>query len=75
MPRQRNPGKLPDDCLIRDEQGTITGFRQVYVTLFNARDTRAAGTGPWPAAGGKPPTCWAVSRPPHPFEIEFYEVV
>lgn len=67
-----NPGHLPENCIIRDADGNTTGFRPIWARLFNGRDTRAAGTGPWPSAGAKPPTCWTISRPPHAFEIKEY---
>lgn len=75
MALQPNPGSLPRDCIILDEEGNVTGFRKVHVVLFNGHSTRAAGQDPWPASGARPPTCWAISRPPHPFEIQSYEVV
>ncbi len=65
-----NPGHLPSECEIRDKDGNITGYHQVRVKLFNG-----ISTGPWPSAGGRPhPTRWSISRPPHPFEIEEWEL-
>lgn len=73
MPWQPNPGHLPDDCVIvDDETGTVLGYRKVHVRLFGGTDTMAKGHHPWPAAGGKPPTVWTISHRPHPFEIKEY---
>jgi hypothetical protein len=75
MPRKPNPGHLPADCIILDEDGNVTGYRYVHCTLFNGIDTREKSPGGWPAAGGRPPTVWKISKPPHPFQIESYEVI
>lgn len=75
MALQPNPGSLPRDCIVLDEEGNVIGFRKVHVVLFNGHSTRAAGQDPWPASGARPPTCWSISRPPQPFEIKAYEVV
>jgi len=72
---QPNPGSVPPDCLILDEEGNVASFRKVHVVLFNGHSTRAAGQEPWPAGGTRPPTNWGLSKPPHPFEIKAYEVV
>lgn len=67
---QPNPGHLPPECEILDEDGNVTGHRAVMVKLFGG-----IKTGPWPSAGGRPvPTNWKISKPPHPFEIEEYEI-
>lgn len=65
-----NPGHLPKECVILDEDGELAGYRPVHVRLFNGWRSQA----PWPAAGSRPPTNWKISRPPHPFEIEAYEL-
>lgn len=75
MAWQSNEGRLPDACLILDEQGEVTGYRKVHVRLHGGWDSKAAGHDPWPAGGGRPPTEWRISRKPGPFEIESYEVV
>lgn len=68
---KRNAGRVPPETVIWDEDGNVAGYRQVRVTLFNG-----LVCGPWPSAGGRPhPTNWKISRPPHPFEIESYEVI
>lgn len=74
-----NPGHLPFDCTIFDEDGQEIGFRQVHVRTFGTPktqpyDSKKAGHAPWPSAGGRPPTNWKVSNPPHAFEIKEYEV-
>lgn len=70
-----NPGHLPDDCHVVDSgTGESTGHRAVHVVLFNGWSSRGAGHASWPAAGGRPPTQWRISTPPHPFEIREYEV-
>ncbi len=75
MAWKQNPGRIPRDALVLDEDGNVIGFRKVHVRLFNDYDSRAEGDDPWPAGGGKPSTQWAISRPAHPFEIREYEVV
>ncbi|WP_371431355.1 hypothetical protein [Novosphingobium sp.] len=75
MPHLPNPGHLPDDCLVHDEHGNVTGHRGIHVRLFNGWDSKASGNAPWPSAGGRPPTVWTISRPPHPFEIREFEVM
>lgn len=67
-------GRCPYEREIRDEQGNIAGFRSVHVVLFGGYDTRKAGAAPWPAGGGRPPTNWRISRPPHPFEIKEWTI-
>lgn len=68
---QRNEGHLPPECEILDQDGNVTGHRAVRVKLFNGRVE-----GPWPSAGGRPhQTNWKISRKPHGFEIEFWEIV
>ena len=75
MTYQPNPGRLPADCELLDDNGELTGYRPVQVRLFNGWDSKRSGHAPWPAAGGRPhATNWRLSRPPHPFEIESYEV-
>lgn len=71
---QSNPGHVPPACELRDDDGNITGFRAVHVRLFGGHDTRKRGDTPWPAGGGRPPTNWRISKPPHPYEIEEWEV-
>lgn len=68
---QPNPGQLPDDCLVLDEDGILVGHRHVHVILFNGWDSRKAlSGGAWPSST----TRWQISRPPHPGEVKFYEV-
>ena len=69
MAYQPNLGRIPPECEILDEQGNVTGYRAVHVVLFNGFSTSKAGHAPWPAGGGRPPTNWRISKPPHPFEI------
>lgn len=69
-----NVGELPWECIVRDENGKITGWRNVHVRLFGGYDSRKAGHPPWPADGARPATNWAISRRPHPFEIREWEV-
>lgn len=70
-----NPGHLPFDCTIFNEEGQEVGFRSVHVRLFNGWDSKKAGASPWPAAGARPPTRWEIDRRPHPFQIKEYECV
>jgi hypothetical protein len=76
MPANPGTGHVPDDCYAIDpETGEVVGTRAVHVVLFNGWSSRAAGHAPWPAAGGRLPTQWRISSPPHPFEIREYEVI
>lgn len=70
----RNPGHLPDDCLILDDDGEVTGHRRVHVQLFNGHSTRTKEPAGWPS-GGRGACNWRISKPPHPYEIEFFEVI
>jgi len=71
MAYKPNPGRVPDDCVVRDDAGAVTGFRSVHVRLFNGIDSKLRGDPPWPAGGGRPPTDWSISQPePHPFQIK-----
>lgn len=70
-----NLGHVPPECEVLDEDGNVTGYRNVHVRLFGGFDSKKAGHAPWPAGGGRPPTVWKISRKPHPFEIREYEVV
>ena len=78
MPYQPNPGHLPEACIITetDDAGVehVTGHRSVHVRLFGGWDSKKAGAAPWPSAGRQPATRWAISRKPHPFEIEEFEI-
>jgi len=70
-----NPGHLPFDCTIFDENGQEAGCRHVHVKLFNGWDSRNHGM-TWPARGLRAPfTRWEISKPPHPFQIKEYEIV
>ena len=71
---RKNPGSLPLECEILEEHDQAAGFWPVHVILFNGHSTKAAGQPPWPSAGRFPPTNWRISKPPHPFEIQQYEV-
>lgn len=71
----RNLGKLPGEAVIRDDDGQVTGYRQVRVRLFNGYDTAVREPNGWPAAGGRPPTRWSIESPPHPFDIEYWELI
>lgn len=75
MALQRNTGRLPPECEIRDDAGNVTGYRAVHVKFFNGWSSREAGHQPWPSAGSRPPTDWTISRKSHPFQIEEYEVL
>lgn len=75
MAWQPNHGSLPDDCVVLDDEtGEVTGYRKVHVRCFGGYDSKARGHEPWPAAGAKPPTVWKISRRPHPYEIQEYEL-
>lgn len=68
-----NKGRLPRECVTVDADGN-RAYRSVHVVLFNGHSTKKADHRPWPSGGGRPPTNWAISDPPGPFEIEFYEL-
>lgn len=70
----QNPGHLPPECEVRDEDGNVTGYRHVHVVLFGGFSTKKRGDAPWPSGGGRPPTNWRISKPPHPADIEFWEI-
>lgn len=70
----RNPGHLPRECVIHDEQGEVTGYRPVHVRLWGGLDSRKAGHAPWPSGGTRVATDWTISKPPHPFDIKEYEI-
>ena len=73
MAYEPNPGKLPDECVVEDENGNVT-HRAVHVRLFGGWDSRKAGAAPWPSAGRQPATRWAISKRPHNFDIEEWEI-
>lgn len=64
MPRRTNHGYCP-----RDAEG-----KRIHATLFSGTDTREKSPQGW-AADGKWACNWSISTPPHPFEIQFYEVI
>lgn len=69
-----NPGHLPPECIIEDEQGEVVGYRPVHVTLFNGWSSRKAGAAPWPSRTSN----WTIQRasvPSHGFDIEFWEII
>lgn len=71
-----NPGYLPPECEICNETGEVVGYHRVHIRLFGGFDSRHAGHDPWPAYGQRPPTNWSIrSDNPHPFDIQFYEVI
>jgi len=70
----RNPGHLPPECVVTDDNGEAISFHHVHVKLFSGWSSRGAGHQPWPSAGCRPPTDWKISRKPHPFQIEEYEL-
>jgi hypothetical protein len=67
---QRNPGHCPDEADGTDEGKTF----YVHVRLFGGYSTEEAGHAPWPATG-RGACDWRISRPPHPFQIEYWELV
>lgn len=73
MAYEPNFGKLPDECVATDDDGAVS-YRLVHVRLFGGSCTKKAGAAPWPDAGRQPATRWAISRPPHPYEIEEWEL-
>lgn len=75
MPYLPNPGHLPDECVILDEDGQVTGFRKCHVRLRNGYDSCAAGAAPWPSFDNRQPrTRWKQDGRPHPFDILEYEI-
>lgn len=74
MAWKRNEGRLPAECVVLSEDGNVESYRAVHVRLFGGFDTQRTGHAPWPAAGGRPPTDWSISRQPHPFQIREYQI-
>lgn len=75
MTYQSNMGRMPRECAVLDDDGNFVSYRAVHVRLFNGSDSAKMGHAAWPSAGRQPPTVWKISSPPHPFEIQFYEIV
>lgn len=75
MAYQPNPGRIPPECIVTDEHDNVR-FRSVHVRLFGGIDSKARGDAPWPSGGSSPaaPDQWKISRPPHKFEIEQWEL-
>lgn len=75
MPYIPNPGHVPEECAIRDPQtGEVTGWHKAHVRLFNGWCSKRAGHDPWPASGARIPTDWRIRKPPHPFDIQEFEI-
>jgi hypothetical protein len=81
MAYKPNPGSLPPECEIWANVATDgvlarsrVGYRNVYVRLFGGYDSAKRGDPPWPSGGGRVPTNWRVSRTPHPYQIEEWEL-
>lgn len=64
MPVTRNEGRCPPEA-----EG-----RNIHAILFNGTRTREKSPQGWPATG-RGACSWRISKPPHPFEIEFWELV
>ena len=61
MPWTENKGALPDEAIIRDEAGNVTGYRKVRVKLRCGRVPAES----WPAAGQWPATRWTLLGDSH----------
>lgn len=72
MALKPNPGSIPPECIIRDDDGNITGFRRVRVVCFGGYDSGEREPAGW-LSGGRGSCDWTISRKPHPFEISEYE--
>lgn len=69
-----NPGHLPPECEIRDEQGNITGYRKCHVRLRGGFDSQKAGHDPWPSKTNRGPTTrWTLGW--HCFDIVEFLIV
>lgn len=73
MARLPNPGHLPPECEIRDEDGNVTGYRPVHVWLRCGWSSQAAAHAPWPSAGGRSSTRWSLRGDSH--DILHFEVI
>lgn len=73
MPAKPNPGRMPEECVFETEDGDVR-YRNVRVWFFNGTSTPGGTPGGWPSYG-KGAVRWSISKPPHPFDIQFYEVV
>ena len=71
---QPNLGRLPAECVVRDKDGNITGYRSVHVVLFGGYSTSKADAAPWPSRDLRVPTVWTISDPPHAYEIEHWSL-
>lgn len=71
-----NKGRLPTACSVKgEEDGAPRTYKAVHVILFSGWDSRKAIVGgPWPSAGGKPPTDWSISDPPKSWQIKEWEL-
>jgi len=45
--------------------------RKVHVICFGGFDSKKRGDAPWPVGQ---PTVWAISSPPHPYQIKEWEL-
>lgn len=59
-------GAVPEQAIIRDEAGNVTGYRNVRVKLRYG----ACPPESWPAAGKRPPTRWTLLGDSHDI-VEF----
>lgn len=74
MSRAPNPGRCPSECEIRDDAGELVGFRRVHVTFFNGRTSREKSPQGYPS-GGRDACNWRIGKPPHPYDIQYFEVI
>lgn len=72
-----NEGRLPEECIIRDDAGNITGYHKVRIMLFvDDSIKQARERAPWPSGALYPPqTDWTISDPPHDYQIRKWEIV
>lgn len=74
MPWHPNPGRCPDECLVLDELGEVTGYRRVHVWLFNGSESSIQSPNGW-ASGGRGGCNWSICKPPHPFDIQEWRLI
>lgn len=60
---QPNDGRCPPEA----------DGKRIHAKLFNGTLTKAKSPNGWPATG-RDGCSWKISKPPHPFEIEAWEL-
>jgi hypothetical protein len=67
-----NRGECPPECIVRDDDGNITGFRRVHVRLRGGYTTVGREPSGW-LSSGRGGCRWTIRN--DPFDITEYEVI